>query len=132
MNHQFKQKTLLVIMAGLLVTLSAPSFADTSSAPAASPSSVAKKHRHHWKRKIFKECAAANDITLPAKGSGQKLNASDLTTVKACVKEYHETMRSCIESSSVSKPVPGQPPTAEQKAAFKSCAEQASAKISKN
>jgi hypothetical protein len=131
MNIQMRQKALLIVMAGMLAAVSAPSFADVSTpaAPAASP--VAKKH-HHWKRKVFKECAAANDITLPAKGSGEKLNASDLTAVKACVREFHETMRSCLESSSVSKPVPGQPPTAAEKAAFKSCAEQASQKIAKN
>ncbi len=108
------KKILIALITGMLLSLSAPTFADDSTSASPGSPAVGQKHHRHWRemKKVFQECAAANDITLPAKGSGEKLSSADRTAIKACVKEYHETLRSCLQSSNVEKPQPGQPPTA--------------------
>jgi hypothetical protein len=136
MNTKFSKRIMVSLVTGLLLSLSAPTFADNSAsgdgAPAGASQGPGKKH-HHWKKmkKVFEACAQANGITLPAKGSGEKLSSADRTTVQACVKEFRESVRSCVQSAGISKPQPGQKPSAADKAAFKQCGEQAFSQIAK-
>jgi len=137
MNVQMKKKIMVSLVTGLLLSLSAPTFADNSASPSASgegaPAGASqgpgKEHHPHWK--VFEACAQANGITLPAKGSGGKLSAADHTTVQACVKEFRENVHSCIQSAGISKPQPGQKPSDADKAAFNKCGEQALSQIAK-
>jgi len=130
MNVQMNKKIMVSLVAGLLLSLSAPTFADNGASGEGAP---AGKHHRHWKemKKVFEACAQANGITLPAKGSGEKLSSADRTTVQACVKEFRENVHSCIQSAGISKPEPGQKPSDADKAAFKKCGEQAFTQIAK-
>jgi hypothetical protein len=130
MNVQMNKKIMVSVVAGLLLSSSAPTFADNAVSEAGVPAGT---HHRHWKemKKVFEACAQANGITLPAKGSGEKLSSADHTTIHACVKEFRENVHSCIQSAGISKPQAGQPPSDADKAAFKKCGEQALAQIPK-
>lgn len=82
-------------------------------------------------KKVFEACAQANGITLSVKGSGGTLSSADHTALQACVKEYRESVHACVKSAGISKPQPGQKPSAADKAAFKQCGEQALSQITK-
>lgn len=131
MTRQIKKSFTAAIAVALLV--GAYAYADTSSTDSSSPSttssSTAPKHHHHHMRKAFKACAAADGITLPAKGSGQTLSSSDKSEIHSCMQEFHQNMSSCLQDAGVEKPAQGQKPSAAQKAAFKQCETQSIAKI---
>ncbi len=112
----------------VLVVGGASSFADTSTGAAPSPT-PGKHHRHHGMRKVIQACAKANDITLPAKGSGDTLSTGDRTALHACVQEFRTNIRSCVEKAGITRPAPGTPPSAADKAAFMQCRTEALSQI---
>jgi len=73
-----------------------------SSAPAVSSSTTAAVVSP------FKQCAAEKNITLPVKGSGQRLNSGERQDIFTCVKALHkETFQSCASSNSITLPAKG-------------------------
>jgi hypothetical protein len=133
MTTLFNKRTWVSLLVTVIVAISGSAFADTSvlsGAPAPAPQNQ-WHHRHHKEMKqVFEACAKANDIALPAKGSGDTLSTGDRTALHACVKQFHDNMRSCIQKAGVSQPVPGTPPSAADKAAFKQCRVESLAEIS--
>jgi hypothetical protein len=124
MTTLFNKRIWGSLLVTVMVAFSGSAFADTSAlsgAPSPAPGNPwHQRHRQEMKQ-VFEACAKANDITLPAKGSGDTLSTGDRTALHACVKQFHDNMRSCIQKAGVSKPVPGTPPSAADKAAFQQC-----------
>ena len=78
------KKRLLQLSASLLLAMATMPVADAQEAqPTSAPSAV----------NPFKQCAAENNITLPAKGSGQKLADSQRQVLHACVKAAYKAAK---------------------------------------
>jgi hypothetical protein len=134
MKIKSSQIVLGVAMA-LSLACGASGFADSTSGSASgTPSGTATpgQHRHHHMKAVIQACAAADGITLPAKGSGEKLSTADKATMHSCVATFKQNMQSCAQAAGVPKPAPGEwsSLTADQKSTLKQCKTQALAKVS--
>ena len=69
----------------------------------------------------FKKCAADNNITLPAKGSGTKLSQGDRDTIKDCMKIARKAAFEKCATDGGFTPGQGQKPTADQRKAIHAC-----------
>ena len=131
---KLNQGPLASFAVAVLLSIGATSFAADNSSPTdGGDGTHQKRHGHFHKemKKVFESCAKANGVTLPAKGSGDQLNSGDRTAVRACMKQVHETMHTCLQNAGVSRPARGQKPSDATKAAFKSCQASAVASIGK-
>lgn len=137
MNTRFDRKTSVSLVTALLLSVGTMAFADNSTSGSGSSSGVTQgtgsrhKGRHHWKemKEVREACAQANGITLPTKGSGVQLSSADRTTLRACVTEFRQNVQTCLQNAGVSKPQPGQQPSAADKAAISGCRTQALSEI---
>lgn len=140
MNAKFNKKIMASLTSVLLLSLSAMASADdTTSGSTSSTTGVTQgtggnhKWRHkHWEqgKEVRQACAAANGFTLPPKG--QRLDPADKTALQACVQTFKQNLQTCTQNAGLSKPQPGEKPSAENIAAFKQCRTTALSEITKN
>lgn len=72
----------------------------------------------------FKQCAAKENVTLPAKGSGQRLSDSERGAIFSCMKqERKEAFKACVASDNITLPAKGsgEKLTPAQHKALRSC-----------
>jgi hypothetical protein len=58
------------------------------------------KHHNKWDRKVAITCARAKGIVLPNKNT--QLNASQLSTMHSCQKQYRANLQTCLTGVSIS------------------------------
>ncbi len=117
---RLNRKMMLRMAASALMAFAMMPVADAQTVNTPEPAGAPTAQVHPWK-----QCAAQNNIALPARGSGQKLSDADKETIHTCVRAARKAAWQQCSQTAGFVAGQGQKPTDEQRQKIRTCMNQA-------